>query len=298
MASASSLVCPPQQRRLKLSSVACRSSEKRSVCCSLSLLTSDGGFWDFTADMSKGDLAYSNESLPAHTDTAYFTDPAGLQIFHCLSHPIPPGSGGETLLVDGFYAAQTLAIQDESAYATLSRLAVPYHASGNAGNLLRPPVSQPVLRHDHMGELQQVRWNNEDRSVLGEGWTPTEVREWYEAARAYQDILTNKDTEYWVKLSPGTVVGELHDGCRADIQSLTTGESCTAVLHSPGRDGCVAPMLEPMTGAPDAVRCWKRQRLTSTAGRRVGRNIKLQHMHAQKSEPTRASPEQAAPTKH
>lgn len=33
-----------------------------------------GAFWDFTADLKHGDLAYSNEELRSHTDTTYFTD--------------------------------------------------------------------------------------------------------------------------------------------------------------------------------------------------------------------------------
>jgi hypothetical protein len=32
----------------------------------------DGGFYDFTADLNKGDMAYTNEALPAHTDNTYF----------------------------------------------------------------------------------------------------------------------------------------------------------------------------------------------------------------------------------
>lgn len=159
--------------------------------------------------MSKGDLAYSNQGLPAHTDTAYFTDPAGLQIFHCLKD----GNGGETLLVDAFYAAKKLQAEDPKAYETLSNLPVAFHASGNEGTLLRPPISQPILRHDHMGNLLQARWNNEDRCVLGEGWSPSEVREWYRAAKAYEDIVTSDSTEYWSKLTPGTVVGKCSIVC-------------------------------------------------------------------------------------
>lgn len=33
-----------------------------------------GGFWDFTANLEHGDLAYSDVRLEAHTDTTYFTD--------------------------------------------------------------------------------------------------------------------------------------------------------------------------------------------------------------------------------
>lgn len=33
-----------------------------------------GGFWDFTADLKHGDLAYSDQELRGHTDTTYFSD--------------------------------------------------------------------------------------------------------------------------------------------------------------------------------------------------------------------------------
>ncbi|TYJ51718.1 trimethyllysine dioxygenase [Cryptococcus floricola] len=164
-----------------------------------------GGFWSFTADLSHGDLAYSAQALPAHTDTTYFTDPAGLQIFHLLSHPAP-GTGGTTLLVDGFYTASLLSAIHPESYDTLSRLATPAHASGTAGTMLRPPMSQPVFVHDEHQRLSQVRWNNEDRGVLGRGWTPEEVTGWYKAAREYEVLLKGEDAEYWVQLGPGTAL--------------------------------------------------------------------------------------------
>lgn len=43
-----------------------------------------GGFWDFTADLQHGDLAYSDLPLRAHTDTTYFTD------VRSSSPPLPP----------------------------------------------------------------------------------------------------------------------------------------------------------------------------------------------------------------
>ena len=51
-----------------------------------------GGFYDFTADLASQDTAYTNIALEAHTDNTYFSDPAGLQAFHLLSHT--DGSGG------------------------------------------------------------------------------------------------------------------------------------------------------------------------------------------------------------
>lgn len=165
-----------------------------------------GGFWDFTANMSHGDLAYSNEALPVHTDTTYFTDPAGLQIFHLLSHP-PPGTGGSSSLVDGFYTAALLRQSHPESYDLLSRLGLPAHASGTKGSMLRP-INRPTFTHDHNGELTVVRWNNEDRGVIGGelGWKPEDVRNWYTAARQYEALNKSVEAEYWNQMQPGTVV--------------------------------------------------------------------------------------------
>ena len=40
-----------------------------------------GGFWDFTSDLSHSDTAYTTLPLPAHTDTTYYSQSAGLQLF-------------------------------------------------------------------------------------------------------------------------------------------------------------------------------------------------------------------------
>lgn len=40
-----------------------------------------GGFWDFTSDLKHSDTAYTPLPLPAHTDTTYYSQSAGLQLF-------------------------------------------------------------------------------------------------------------------------------------------------------------------------------------------------------------------------
>ncbi|KAK4687229.1 trimethyllysine dioxygenase, partial [Tremellales sp. Uapishka_1] len=162
-----------------------------------------GGFWDFTSNFSHGDLAYSSEPLPAHTDTTYFTDPAGLQIFHCLLAATE--GGGESLLVDGFAAAERLKQLDEQAYEALSTIKINAHASGTKGSLLRPLVASPVLVHDDRGKLVQIRWNNEDRCVLA-GLERREIKEWYRAARLFEAIVATSEQEHWFQLEPGTMV--------------------------------------------------------------------------------------------
>lgn len=127
-----------------------------------------GGFYDFIPDMAKADTAYTNIALAAHTDTTYFTDPAGLQAFHLLSHTPSPGepdaTGGESLLVDGFQAAKVLRESNERYFRLLGRKTLPWHASGNEGVTITPDRLYPVLKLDETGEtVLGVRWNADDR---------------------------------------------------------------------------------------------------------------------------------------
>ncbi|KAJ8276778.1 hypothetical protein COCON_G00085300 [Conger conger] len=43
-----------------------------------------GRVWSFTSDFSRGDTAYTKLALDCHTDTSYFQEPCGIQVFHCL----------------------------------------------------------------------------------------------------------------------------------------------------------------------------------------------------------------------
>lgn len=178
-------------------------------------LTHYGGFYDFTPNLEMADTAYTNIALPAHTDTTYFSDPAGLQSFHLLSHQPAPGTapdeaavGGKSLLVDGFNAARILKQEDPKAYEILSAVRLPWHASGNKGITISPDQRYPVLELDAgTGELRRVRWNNDDRGVVpfGERYSPDE---WYDAARKWDSILRRKDVECWVQLVPGQPLSE------------------------------------------------------------------------------------------
>ncbi|QRV75412.1 trimethyllysine dioxygenase [Ceratobasidium sp. AG-Ba] len=164
--------------------------------------TKYGGFWDFTADLKHGDTAYTNLALAAHTDTTYLSDPCGLQLFHLLAHE---GTGGYTLLVDGFYAASRLRELYPSHYQLLTQVKISAHAAGDADSLYIPTQPFSILGTDISGRLVEVRYNNDDRSVL-KGIDPALVDEWYAALRSWNECLTSPDSEYWVKLSAGTAV--------------------------------------------------------------------------------------------
>ncbi|KAK4138635.1 trimethyllysine dioxygenase [Trichocladium antarcticum] len=173
-------------------------------------VTHYGGFYDFIPDMAMADTAYTNIALPGHTDTTYFTEPAGLQAFHLLSHQPAPGAepaeGGKSLLVDGFNAAQILKRDHPADYDVLAETRIPWHASGNEGITIAPNMQYPVLEAaGDMHKLFRVRWNNDDRGVVPFGQKHT-VEEWYAAARKWNEILKSNESEFWFQLEPGTVV--------------------------------------------------------------------------------------------
>jgi len=160
-----------------------------------------GKFWDFTSNLAHGDTAYTSLALKAHTDNTYFTNPSGLQMFHLIEFE---GTGGTSLLVDGFWIARKLKMTFPKAYKVLSTIHIPAHSAGDSDVLMEPtPNAYPILNHNPLtNELYQIRYNNDDRSTLSH-LSSEEVEAFYDALRKWNDILINKDNEYWVKLEPG-----------------------------------------------------------------------------------------------
>ncbi|KAI9815346.1 MAG: hypothetical protein M1827_002827 [Pycnora praestabilis] len=186
-----------------------------------------GGFWDFTSDLAHKDTAYTTLSLSAHTDTTYFTDPCGLQLFHLLSHT--DGAGGASLLVDGFAAAAALRKQDPQAYVTLSKPLVPTHASGNEGMNIRPARPSAVFTHEFgTKKLLQVRWNNDDRDVMDRWEGINAMDKWYDAANKWTALLRRKEMEYWAQLKPGKPISK-RDG---DLEGLAVGGIYLLIWYS------------------------------------------------------------------
>ncbi|KIX03341.1 trimethyllysine dioxygenase [Rhinocladiella mackenziei CBS 650.93] len=185
-----------------------------------------GGFWDFTSEVNPIDTAYTNDPLPPHTDTTYFTDPAGLQLFHLLSHTSSssddrPGQGGESTFVDGFAAATYLHRHFPQHYQALSTYPITSAALGSpAGSFLNTASSlqgYPVLNHSSASTgmsspspatLVQIRWNNLDRLAPRTPIFPnhTALKNWYAAAREWARILESPEFLLTVKLQPGEPV--------------------------------------------------------------------------------------------
>ena len=157
-----------------------------------------GGMWDFQADLSKADTAYTTLELLPHTDGTYSHDAPGLQMLHCLAFT---GEGGESTMVDGFRIAAELRSRQPDAYELLSTVEVPGQYIGDGSHLM---ASRPVFRHDHSGSLVQVSFNNADRApFLLPG---DEMEAFYEGLRAFES-LANDHALQWRRVNrPGTAM--------------------------------------------------------------------------------------------
>lgn len=163
-----------------------------------------GQMWCFTSDFSRGDTAYSQLALDRHTDTTYFHEPCGIQVFHCLRHE---GTGGRTLLVDGFYAAEKLRERSPENFELLTQIPIKHENMENtAEHKNHMQGIGPLLEvYPWNKELYMIRYNNYDRSVINT-IPHNVVQSWYVAHRELTKEMRQPQNELWIKLNPGTVI--------------------------------------------------------------------------------------------
>ncbi|XP_031570571.1 trimethyllysine dioxygenase, mitochondrial-like [Actinia tenebrosa] len=160
--------------------------------------TNYGRLWEFSNEvMDHADTAYTAQHLEAHTDNTYFTDPAGLQLLHCTFHD---GKGGESLLVDGFHAAEVLKQTNLEAFEFLSSHEIPFHFKDDK---IQFKANGHVIELDPFtNEVARIRFNMYDRDILN--CLPAEdVTKFYGAFKAFASVIRNPENEYWFKLTPG-----------------------------------------------------------------------------------------------
>ncbi|KAM4696544.1 trimethyllysine dioxygenase, mitochondrial-like [Rhinophrynus dorsalis] len=163
-----------------------------------------GKMWDVIWDSSRGDTSYTNIALDRHIDTTYFHDPCGVQIFHGLQHD---GTGGRTLLVDGFYAADQVCQHHPEDFDILCNVPMRQEYIEDVEGFRNHMVGfGPVLNvYPWNKELYMIRYNNQDRGVFNT--VPYDiVRRWYSAHRTLTKELRRPENELWVKLNPGKVL--------------------------------------------------------------------------------------------
>ncbi len=192
--------------------------------------TNYGRLFDVRAVASPNNLAYTGMGLSVHTDNPYRDPPPGLQLLHCLQNA---ASGGKSVLVDGFAAAEMLREENPEHFRQLSERALPFHFSdGNCDLRSRFPVIETAGE----SEIRAVRFNN--RSLAAAEIPADEAGAYYSAYRRFAEMLFNEAPALRFKMCAGDLFivnnnrvlhgrdafsgggGRHLQGCYADLDSL------------------------------------------------------------------------------
>ena len=158
-------------------------------------LTNYGEVFHVRAEADPVNLAFTPRALNVHTDNPYRRPVPGYQLLHCL---VASGSGGVTVLVDGFRAAEVLRHEDPKAFAVLTSRRVPFRWAGDGFDLRNRSA---IVEVDDRGEVRAVRYNN--RSAAPFDLSYGEMAEFYEAYRTFARLLHRPELELRFTLIPG-----------------------------------------------------------------------------------------------
>ena len=160
--------------------------------------TNYGRVFDVMSKSAPNNLAFTNQALGIHTDNPYRHPSPGLQLLHCLA---ASAGGGETILVDGFRAAERLRRDSPEYFALLSTHEVPFHFQ-DAANDLR--ARSRLISTDPDGAIRAVRYNNRSTAALD---LPADVMAgFYAAYRHFGMLLRAPEAELGFRLAPGDLV--------------------------------------------------------------------------------------------
>ncbi|XP_038213304.1 trimethyllysine dioxygenase, mitochondrial-like [Zerene cesonia] len=159
-----------------------------------------GGIWKVTSTAEHADTAYTNITLKQHTDNTYFTEPAGLQMFHCTEHS--NGTGGENVFVDGFYAATKLKEEHPEDFDFLTKFEVEAEFI-EEGHFHK--CSAPVIQLDRFNDIKQIRFNSYDRTPMAFA-NADECRAYYRSLRNLAKYFEESANQWQIKLKPGFIL--------------------------------------------------------------------------------------------
>ena len=159
--------------------------------------TNYGKWFEVRTEVNPVNLAYTGLGLPAHTDNPYRDPVPTLQILYCLENS---AEGGESMVVDGFRAAERLREENKEAFQLLAGHCARFEYAGSSGVHLQS--KRPLIDLLPDGELASIRFNN--RSAAAPVDIPFERMEaWYAAYRQFGEIIDDPEMAVTFKLQPG-----------------------------------------------------------------------------------------------
>ncbi len=159
--------------------------------------TNYGPYFEVRTEVNPTNLAYTGLGLQAHTDNPYRDPVPTLQILYCLENS---AEGGESIVVDGFRAAERLRDQNPEGFALLVGYPARFEYKGSDGVCLRS--RRPMIELSPDGELIGIRFNNRSSAPFVD--VPFDKMEAYYAAyRQFGEIIDDPEMGVAFKLEPG-----------------------------------------------------------------------------------------------
>lgn len=158
--------------------------------------TNYGRVFDVVSVEQPHNLAYTPLALGNHTDNPYRDPVPQLQLLHCLE---AADEGGESVVVDGFAAADRLRREAPDAFAILTRRPVSFRYVEPGAVDLRHKA--PLIELDVAGRLRTIRYNN--RSIAPLDIDADAVEAFYAAYRRFGRLLHDPAQTVGFRMAPG-----------------------------------------------------------------------------------------------
>ena len=159
--------------------------------------TNYGEYFEVRTEVNPVNLAYTGMALQAHTDNPYRDPVPTMQILYCIENS---ASGGDSMVVDGFRAAQQLRDENPRWFELLSRYCAKFEYTGSEGVCLTS--RKPMIELTADGELTAVRFNNRSTAAITD--VPfDDMQDYYQAYRRFGEIIDDPALEVSFKLQPG-----------------------------------------------------------------------------------------------
>ena len=195
-------------------------------------VTNYGELFEVRVEENPANLAFSSLPITPHTDNPYRDPVPTIQLLHCLTNA---AEGGDSGMVDGFHAAARLRREQPEAFDVLTHTPVTFRYADGEADLA---ATNPLIGLDAIGRIKQIRFNN--RSMRPVALPPDQIAAFYEAYRAFSELLYDESAQLNFRLEPGdcvifdntrtlhartgfTASGHRHlQGCYADLDSAAS----------------------------------------------------------------------------
>ena len=160
--------------------------------------TNFGEHFDVVSKPEPNSNAYTALGLLCHTDLPNWERPPDYQLLHCLEND---AEGGDSILVDGFRAAEELRRREPAAYRLLTRFPIDFRFQDDESDIR---FRAPTIALDEAGAPTEVRFNF---AVMDAIDAPAErMGPICRALRAFATVIRDPALECRYRLSPGELL--------------------------------------------------------------------------------------------